>query len=103
MRTLELEQRSEAWRQWRLQGITATESGVILGQNPYTTPWRLWCEKTGRAEPEDLLRQISVSRSLKSEGIILFDWAHLPVKYQNALRYRVFLPKGAKAAKLKFK
>lgn len=55
------------------------------------------------AEPEDLLRQISVSRSLKSEGIILFDWAHLPVKYQNALRYRVFLPKGAKAAKLKFK
>lgn len=45
------------------------------------------------AEPEDLLRQISVSRGLKSGGVVLFDWAHLPVKYQNALKYRVFLPK----------
>lgn len=44
------------------------------------------------AEPEDLLRQISVSRRMESEGVILFDWAHLPVKYRNALRYRVFLP-----------
>lgn len=45
------------------------------------------------AEPEDLLRQISVSRGLKSEGIVLFDWSHLPAKYRNALQYRVFLPK----------
>ena len=45
------------------------------------------------AEPEDLLKQISVARGLKSEGIILFDWAHLPLKYQEALKYRVFLPK----------
>ena len=45
------------------------------------------------AEPEELLKQISVARGLKSEGIILFDWAHLPVKYQEALKYRVFLPK----------
>lgn len=45
------------------------------------------------AEPEDLLRQISVSRAYRTEGVILFDWAHLPVKYQNALKYRVFLPK----------
>ncbi|MCD8024422.1 MAG: family 10 glycosylhydrolase, partial [Candidatus Gastranaerophilales bacterium] len=45
------------------------------------------------AEPEDLLKQISVSRALKSSGVILFDWAHLPVKYQNALQYRVFMPK----------
>ena len=44
------------------------------------------------AEPEDLLKQISVSRGLKSEGIVLFDWAHLPLKYQEVLKYRVFLP-----------
>ena len=44
-------------------------------------------------EPEELLRQISVSRALKTKGIILFDWAHLPYKYQDALQYRVFLPK----------
>ncbi len=44
------------------------------------------------AEPEDLLKQISVSRAYKTGGIVLFDWAHLPQKYQNALQYRVFLP-----------
>lgn len=45
------------------------------------------------AEPEDLLRQISVSRAMKTGGVILFDWAHLPVKYQNALKSRVFVQK----------
>ena len=44
------------------------------------------------AEPEDLLKQISVSRAQKTEGVVLFDWAHLPLKYQNTLKYRVFLP-----------
>ncbi len=44
------------------------------------------------AEPEDLLRQINVARAHKSQGIVLFDWAHLPSKYQNVLKYRVFLP-----------
>ncbi len=48
------------------------------------------------AEPEDLLRQISVSRALKSEGVVLFDWAHLPQKYQTALKTRVFLPRDTK-------
>lgn len=54
MRLLELEQRSPAWLSWRREGITATESSVILGLNPYMTPWRLWCEKVGRALPVDL-------------------------------------------------
>lgn len=54
MRLLELEQRSPAWLSWRREGITATESAVILGLSPYQSPWRLWCEKVGRAEPVDL-------------------------------------------------
>ena len=45
------------------------------------------------AEPEDLLRQISVSRAMKTGGIVLFDWAHLPAKYQSALKSRVFSQK----------
>lgn len=54
MRFLNLEQRSEAWLSWRRAGITATESAVILGISPYKSPWRLWCEKIGRAQPIDL-------------------------------------------------
>lgn len=41
-------------------------------------------------EAEDLLKQINVSRSLKSGGIVLFDWAHLDNKYKEVLKFCVF-------------
>lgn len=41
-------------------------------------------------EPEDLLKQINVARSLKSGGVILFDWAHLDNKYKDTLKFCVF-------------
>ena len=41
-------------------------------------------------ETEDLLKQINVSRSLKSDGVVLFDWAHLGNKYKEALKFCVF-------------
>lgn len=50
MRLVDLEQRTPAWHAWRRNGITATESAVILGLSPYKTPWRLWCEKVGKAQ-----------------------------------------------------
>ena len=47
-------------------------------------------EELGEQEKEDLLKQINVSRSLKSNGVILFDWAHLDNKYRDALKFCVF-------------
>ncbi len=41
-------------------------------------------------EAEDLLKQINVSRGLKANGVILFDWAHLDNKYKDALKFCVF-------------
>ncbi len=41
-------------------------------------------------EAEDLLKQINVSRSMKSGGVVLFDWAHLGNKYKDALKFCVF-------------
>lgn len=49
-----LQQGSEAWLQWRQEGLTATEAAVILNQNPTKSPWRLWMEKKGRATPQNL-------------------------------------------------
>jgi len=43
-------------------------------------------------EAEDLLKQINVARSLKSSGVVLFDWAHLGNKYKEALKFCVFTP-----------
>lgn len=81
MRLLNLEQRSGAWLAWRQSGITATESSVILGLNPYMTPWRLWCEKVGRAKPADLSSNPLVRFGIEHEDEVrqMFELKHLDV------------------------
>lgn len=46
MKCIELNQKSQKWRDWRNSGITATDAPVIMGLNPHKTVWRLWAEKT---------------------------------------------------------
>lgn len=60
MKIITLDQRSQAWFDWRngldlpdgKPRITATAASVIMGKNPYKTPYRLWMQLTGRAEPD---------------------------------------------------
>ena len=42
--------------------------------------------------PDDLLRQLHETRKLKTEGVILFDFAHLESKYTNVLLTNAFTP-----------
>ncbi|WP_018694331.1 YqaJ viral recombinase family nuclease [Algicola sagamiensis] len=42
------------WHFERSLGIGGSDVGAILGVNKYKTPYQVWLEKTGRAEPEDL-------------------------------------------------
>src|SRR5215472_18741668 len=39
-------QGSEAWHKLRKSKITATDAPVIMGVNPWTTPYQRWQEKT---------------------------------------------------------
>ena len=41
-------------------------------------------------DPEDLLKQIHITRKLHLDGIILFDWAHLNKEYRDVLKTSVF-------------
>ena len=54
MKFIDLQQRTPEWLVWRNQGITATEIAVVMGKSPYKSPWRLWCEKVGKALPPNL-------------------------------------------------
>ena len=54
MKTVDLNQRSPEWLQWRSQGITASDIPIILGLSPYKTPWQLWAEKVGRINAPDI-------------------------------------------------
>lgn len=47
MKIVDIAQRSDAWRLWRSQGVTASEAAIILNRSPYKTPWRLWAERVG--------------------------------------------------------
>ena len=47
---IDLDQRSSKWKEWRYEGVTATDITVIMGSNPYKTVLELWEEKVNRCE-----------------------------------------------------
>ena len=67
MKIIDLKQRSEEWLRWRKSGVSASEASVVLGVNPYKTPWRLWAEKSGRAVEADLRSNPHVRRGIALE------------------------------------
>lgn len=52
--TVEEMQDRKKWEQLRNLGIGGSDAAVIAGLNPWKSPFQLWLEKTGQAEPEDL-------------------------------------------------
>lgn len=50
--------------------------------------------------PEDLIRQIYQTRMLKSNGVILFDWAHTGPKYTSTLMASTFNERAANSNKI---
>lgn len=69
MRVIDFVQGSDQWLAWRKQGVSATDSPVILGKSPYTTPWNLWAQKTGFIQPPDLSKNPNVRRGNRLEPI----------------------------------
>jgi putative phage-type endonuclease len=63
----------EAWLRTRNMGLGGSDAGVILGYNKYKTPFQLWLEKTGQAEPPDLSDNQAVYWGTKNEANIA-DW-----------------------------
>lgn len=42
----------DEWLEDRMQGIGGSDAGAVLGFNQYKSPYTLWCEKTGRIDPD---------------------------------------------------
>lgn len=58
--TVEQMKDRDAWIQLRTTGIGGSDAGVIMGDNPWKSPYQLWLEKTGQTEAEDLSGKESV-------------------------------------------
>lgn len=52
--TVEQMENKDAWLDARKKGVGGSDASVIVGLNRWKSPFTLWLEKTGQAEPEEL-------------------------------------------------
>lgn len=69
----EAETDHEKWLETRNAGIGGSDASVIMGLNPYKSPYQLWLEKTGQAEAPDLSHVQAVYWGSKNEANVA-DW-----------------------------
>ena len=68
MRIMNLEQGSEAWLSWRKTVITATDASIILGHNPWETPYTCWKRKLGLIEDKKSNEAMERGKQLEPEA-----------------------------------
>jgi putative phage-type endonuclease len=72
MKIIQLEQGSQQWLSWRKTVITATDASVILGNNPWDTPYSCWQRKLGLIEEKKSNDAIERGKRLEPEARIQF-------------------------------
>lgn len=76
------------WAEARKGGIGGSDVAAIMGISAYKSPYEVWLEKTGRAEPEDLSGKESVEWGNRLESVVAAKFAEmhpeLKVKRKNA-------------------
>lgn len=69
----EAEKDHAKWLETRNAGIGGSDASVIMGLNPYKSPYQLWLEKTGQAEAPDLSGNQYIYWGVKNEPNVA-DW-----------------------------
>jgi len=59
----------------RLTGIGGSDAAAVLGFNPYKTPFQVYLEKRGEAEPEDLSNKAAVEWGNRLEDVVAAAYA----------------------------
>lgn len=68
MKAIELEQGTEEWLSWRRTVITATDCSCIMGNNPWTTPYKCWQRKLGYIEEQKSNEAMERGKRLEPEA-----------------------------------
>ena len=69
MKASEMEDRA-AWLKLRNKGLGGSDAGIIVGVNPWKSPYQLWLEKTGQVEPEDISEKEAVYWGTQLEDMV---------------------------------
>ena len=64
----------EEWLEKRRLSIGGSDAGALLGLNQYTSPYALWCDKTGKIKPEDLSDKEAVRLGNDLEQYVAERW-----------------------------
>ena len=87
MKEIKLDQGSQEWLSWRKTVITATDASVIMGNNPWTTPYACWQRKLGLVEEkqsnEAMERGKKLEPSARAQFIQDFGIAMVPMVVES--------------------
>jgi putative phage-type endonuclease len=76
MKKIELEQGSQEWLSWRKTVITATDASIIMGNNPWDTPYKCWQRKLGLIEEKASNDAMERGKRLEPEARAKFIESH---------------------------
>jgi len=70
-----IQQGSQAWLDWRKEGLGASEIPAVMNESEYETPLSLWRLKTGRTKPEssNYAQTIGLDNEAKARSIYELD------------------------------
>lgn len=87
MPIINLEQGTPEWHKYRSNHIMATDTPVILGNNPWVTPFQRWQEKLGLIPPPEM--NLAMREGQRKEPIArvmieeMLQMEFIPVVYQS--------------------
>ena len=76
MKKINLEQGSPEWLAWRKTVITATDASIIMGNNPWDTPFKCWQRKLGLIEEKTSNEAMERGKRLEPEARAKFIEHH---------------------------
>jgi len=66
MKTVSFTQGTDEWLRWRRNGLGASDMGIIMGSNKFSTQLQLWDEKCGFSAPQPI--NPAMAHGIKNEG-----------------------------------
>lgn len=68
MKEIKVEQGTPEWLAWRKSVITATDASCIMGNNPWTTPYKCWQRKLGLIDEKKCNQVMERGKILEPEA-----------------------------------
>lgn len=75
----------EKWLEMRKQGIGGSEAAALVGLSEYSTPYTVWCDKTGRIAPKEDNEAMRQGRDL--EEYVAFRFSEATAKKVRRSNY----------------